>query len=147
MDEDVIQIFPEEREINDLEWDGLKQTLKQIFADYLFTVSGLNIVLLSDEGLKKINVDFLDHDYYTDVITFDLSEGEAEKAGEIYISVDRIADNAKAFEVPFEEEFERVLIHGTLHLVGFGDKTDSDKAMMTEQENVYLKKLKALKNA
>jgi rRNA maturation RNase YbeY len=99
----------------------------------------LNYIFCSDEHLLGINQQFLNHDTYTDIITFDLSEKENELVGEIYISVDRIWDNAARFKVDFNQELHRVIFHGCLHLCGFGDKKPADKLEMTVQEDACLK--------
>ena len=100
----------------------------------------LNFIFCSDEYLHKINVEYLNHDTYTDVITFPYSEGEIIE-GDIFISIERIKENAKNFDVHFENELHRVIIHGVLHLLGYFDKTPDDRALMTQKENEYLKKL------
>lgn len=101
----------------------------------------LQYVFCSDEYLHGMNVSFLQHDDYTDIITFDLSEDATGfMMGEIYISVDRVAANAKELGLPFEQEMLRVIFHGALHLCGYGDKSKADKAEMRSKEDEYLKK-------
>lgn len=97
----------------------------------------LSIVFCSDDYLLKINQDFLQHDYYTDVVTFDYCIGD-NISGDVFISVDRIKENAEVHNVSFEEELFRIIIHGTLHLIGYKDKTDVDKQQMTSKEDYYL---------
>lgn len=101
----------------------------------------ISIIFNSDEALLEVNRQFLDHDYYTDIITFTLEETEELLEAELYISIDRIKDNAKQLEKTFEEELHRVIIHGVLHLCGYGDKSEEDIKLMREKENSYLKKL------
>lgn len=108
------------------------------------TLRHLNFIFCSDPYLHKINVEYLNHDTYTDVITFPYAEGKNIE-GDIFISIDRIKENAKSFEVEFENELHRVMIHGTLHLLGYLDKTVEDKTQMTEKENEYLSKLNGMK--
>lgn len=96
----------------------------------------LNFILCSDAYLHKINVEYLNHDTFTDVITFPYREDIIE--GDIFISVDRIRENAKTFGVKFEQELHRIMIHGVLHLMGYGDKNPTDKKRMTDKENIYL---------
>ena len=91
----------------------------------------------SDESLLKINKEFLKHDTLTDVITFDYSASKAV-SGEVFISVDRVRENAKEFHQDFNDEIRRVMIHGVLHLCGYKDKTPKDKALMSEMENRHL---------
>jgi probable rRNA maturation factor len=99
----------------------------------------LHYIFCSDEHLLQINQQFLNHDTYTDIITFDMREREDELVGEIYISVDRIRENATKFKTPFAQELHRVLFHGCLHLCGFGDKKPAEKKEMTLQEDACLK--------
>lgn len=104
----------------------------------------LNFIFCSDTYLHKINVEYLNHDTFTDVITFPYSEGKIIE-GDIFISINRIKENAKTFGVSFEDELFRVMIHGTLHLLGYLDKTTEDKTQMTQKENEYLSKLNGMK--
>ena len=94
----------------------------------------LSFVFCSDNYLLRINRDFLNHDYFTDIITFDLGS-KKRLSGEIYISIDRVRENAETFQVPFNEELHRVIIHGVLHLLGYGDKSPQQKRRMTNKEN------------
>jgi len=97
----------------------------------------LNYIFCSDDHLHKINVDFLNHDTLTDIISFDYSVGK-ELHGDIYISVERVEDNAKDFDVSFEDELARVMIHGILHYCGYKDKSDEDAKLMRSKEDYYL---------
>ena len=99
-----------------------------------FEVGEINYVFCDDEYLHKLNVEFLKHDTLTDIISFDNTLGNLLN-GDIFISIDRIKDNAKDFKVTFEEELHRVMIHGVLHYMGFKDKSDDDKREMRNQEN------------
>lgn len=98
----------------------------------------LNYICCSDEYLLTINKQFLNHDTLTDIITFDLSETDAELVGEIYISVDRVKENAAKFGVSYLNELHRVIFHGALHLCGYTDKTAADKQEMRRQEDICL---------
>ena len=100
----------------------------------------INYVFCSDEYLHKINIDFLQHDTLTDIISFDYSVGK-ELHGDIYISIDRVRENAIEFNVPFENELQRVIIHGVLHYCGYKDKTESDAKQMRFKEDNALKQL------
>lgn len=101
----------------------------------------LSIVFCSDEYLLNINREHLAHDYYTDIITFDLSASkDAGISGELYISIDRVKDNAKQFGSTFTQELHRVIFHGLLHLCGYKDKRQTDIAMMRKKEAHYLKR-------
>ena len=88
---------------------------------------------LTDDELLQINKDSLNHDYYTDIITFDLRIGDLI-SGDIFISIDRVTENAKTFKVDFDTELKRVIIHGLLHIIGFNDHTDEEKQEMRKQE-------------
>jgi rRNA maturation RNase YbeY len=92
----------------------------------------------SDEALLKINQQFLQHDFYTDIITFDNSESDEVISGELYISLDRIIDNATTLNTDFETELHRVIIHGVLHLIGFNDKTADEQSAMRAAEQKCL---------
>ena len=97
----------------------------------------INYIFCSDDYLHKLNVDFLNHDTLTDIISFDNSVGK-ELHGDIYISVDRVRENAKDFDVEFEDEIARVIIHGVLHYCGYKDKSDVDERLMRFKEDHYL---------
>lgn len=97
----------------------------------------INYIFKSDEGLLKVNQDFLKHDYYTDVITFDYVKGKTI-SGDIFVSLPRISDNAKSHQKDFNSELHRVLAHGLLHLCGYKDKTSEDQTEMRNKEDFYL---------
>ncbi|WP_375240299.1 rRNA maturation RNase YbeY [Polaribacter sp.] len=101
----------------------------------------INYIFCDDNYLHKLNVQFLQHDTLTDIISFDNSLGKLIN-GDIYISIERVEDNAKDFKVSFTEELHRVIIHGVLHYIGYKDKTEADQNEMTLQENLALKELK-----
>ena len=97
----------------------------------------INYILCDDEYLLKVNQDFLDHDYYTDIITFDYVKGKTI-SGDIFVSLPRISDNAKTLVRDFNSEFHRVLAHGILHLMGYKDKTEEEIKVMRQKEDFYL---------
>lgn len=97
----------------------------------------ITFIFCSDDYLLEINKQYLDHDYYTDIITFDYVEGK-EISGDIFISVDRVKENAATFGVDFQNELNRVLVHGVLHLLGYKDKSADEKKLMTSKEDEYL---------
>lgn len=103
-------------------------------------IGELNFIFCSDEYLLDINKQYLNHDTYTDIVTFDSSEDEDVIAGDIFVSVERIRENASKFSVQERDELHRVIIHGVLHLCGFLDKKKEDKELMTAKENEYLLK-------
>lgn len=114
--------------------------IKSVAADYGFGVGNINYIFCSDERELAVNREFLGHDYYTDVITFDYSTASVLN-GDIFISLDTVRSNAEMVGVPFEQELMRILIHGVLHLTGQGDKTPETKAEMTAKEEKALTKL------
>ncbi len=119
--------------------NALKTWLLTVFEKEKEFLTRLNYIFCSDDELLKMNQDSLNHDTYTDIITFDLSEVKGEIIGEIYISTDRVKENAKEYSNNnFEQELKRVLVHGALHLIGFNDKSDKEEAIMRNKENEYI---------
>ena len=102
------------------------------------SISEISYVFCTDEFLHTLNVQYLQHDTYTDIITFDYTNSSTAISGELYISLDRICDNALKFDVSVEDELHRVMIHGVLHLCGFSDKSSSKKKIMSNKEDFYL---------
>ncbi len=100
----------------------------------------INYIFCDDEYLHKLNVEFLNHDTLTDIISFDYSVGK-QLHGDIYISIERVQDNAVDFNTALENELHRVIIHGILHYCGYKDKTDSEAKLMRSKEDYYLSKL------
>jgi len=105
-----------------------------------FKEGEINYIFCADDYLHKLNVEFLNHDTLTDIISFDYSVGK-ELHGDVYISIDRVRENAIEFNVPFENELQRVIIHGVLHYCGYKDKTESDAKQMRFKEDNALKQL------
>jgi probable rRNA maturation factor len=101
-------------------------------------VKDLNFIFCSDEYLLTLNQGYLFHNTLTDIITFDYSSSKTSIEGEIYISIDRVAENAHQFKIDFRHELLRVIIHGVLHLLGYKDKSTKDKALMRKKEDAYL---------
>ena len=99
-------------------------------------IGAVSYIFCDDAYLAELNVEYLDHDTLTDIITFPYATAPIE--GDIFISVERVRDNAKDFNVPFEQELRRVIIHGVLHLCGYGDKTDKEAAIMRQKEEAAL---------
>lgn len=116
----------------------LKRWVKETIASEGFKTGEISVVLCSDAYLLEINKQYLQHDTYTDIVTFDSSERDDTIAGDIFISIDRIRENALKFGVAERDELHRVIIHGILHLCGYGDKKAAEKARMTEREDFYL---------
>lgn len=117
----------------------LKAWLKAVALDHGFELGRINIVLVSDTYLLEMNRQFLQHDYYTDIITFEYRRHPLE--GDLYISIDRCAENASKNSLSIEIELYRLFAHGILHLCGFQDKTPDSKRKMTAQEDMSLQKL------
>jgi probable rRNA maturation factor len=127
----------------DIKLPSLKKTaLKKFLSAQSKKKLHVGYVFCSDEFLLNMNQQFLGHDFYTDIITFPLSETDKEIEAEIYISVDRVNDNAAKLKVDFSEEMHRVIFHGILHLMGFKDKSKTDKETMRRKENEWLRKFK-----
>ncbi len=116
----------------------LKKLVKLILNGEELNFAEINIVLVDDNVIHDINRRFLNHDYPTDVISFDLSD-ESSKVAEIYISVDRAIQQAKVYKVEFQNELARLIAHGLLHLAGFEDETRGQKLKMRKRENLYIK--------
>lgn len=118
---------------------NVTEALKVLYPSNRF--SRIDVHWMSDDELLEVNRTHLDHDYYTDIITFDYTRG-SRISGELFISKDRIKDNADSLGVKEEEETARVVAHGILHLLGFGDKTEEEAQLMREKENEVLAQLK-----
>ncbi|WP_295648912.1 rRNA maturation RNase YbeY [uncultured Mucilaginibacter sp.] len=121
---------------------ALRQWINETIVNEGASLSEINYIFCSDVYLIGLNQQYLDHDTYTDIITFDNSEIEKSIAGDIFISVDRIRENALTFGIDATHELQRVMIHGVLHLLGYKDKSKKDKALMTQKEDFYLDKVK-----
>lgn len=104
------------------------------------TLGDISFIFCSDTYLLEVNKQYLNHDYFTDIITFDYVEGNLI-SGDIFISCDRVKENAAEFKTGFDNELFRIIIHGVLHLLGYKDKSKKDKLLMTEKEDLYLKVL------
>jgi rRNA maturation RNase YbeY len=115
-----------------------KSFIERIFTDEGKQLEQLRYIFCSDNYLLNINKAFLKHDYFTDIITFNLSEGPVEIVGEVYISIDRVRDNARSVRTDVTAELLRVLFHGALHLCGYKDKKKSEITIMRGKEDYYL---------
>lgn len=125
----------------------LKQWIKEVVKSKKRTLGDVNFIFCTDEYLLTINKQYLQHNTYTDIITFDYSKDYPQQpiSGDIFISIERVKENAEKFATTFENELHRVIIHGVLHLLGFTDKTKQTKTEMTKQEDLSLKLLMKLK--
>jgi len=118
----------------------LKRFIRKIISKEKALIQSLTYVFCSDSYILDINRDFLNHHFYTDIITFDLKTENSEGAvGEIYISTDRVKENAHQYHDLFEYELYRVIFHGVLHLCGYNDKKQNEKTIMREKEDLYIK--------
>ena len=134
-----IQFLGKSRFINGIQRKSIRQMLESIAENHGYIIQNICYIFMSDEELLEINQSHLQHDDYTDIITFDLSDTEASIDGEIYISVDRIQENAKKFNCSNEDELIRVISHGVLHLMGYKDKSEIDSQKIRDAENKSIK--------
>lgn len=118
--------------------NNFKAWLKKVADKEGFKIKDLNYIFCSDEYLHKINVDYLDHDTLTDIITFDNSEDESTIEGDIFVSIERVKENSQTLNTVFEEEIKRVVIHGLLHLCGHDDHSIEEKVQMRRLESKYI---------
>ena len=132
-----VQFFSEKIAFKPRNQKKLSQWLDKAASVYGKSISSLNYIFCSDKFLLEMNQTYLGHDAFTDVITFEYDNGKAIE-GEIFISVQRVKENALKFKVPFDQELRRVLIHGLLHLLDFKDKTSQQKARMRQEEEACL---------
>ncbi|WPU94311.1 rRNA maturation RNase YbeY [Mucilaginibacter sabulilitoris] len=136
----AIQFFEEDISYKLKNKTLVRQWIKNTITAEGFKLKELTYVFCSDEYLLPINQQYLDHDTYTDIITFDNSEVEGEIVGDIFISIERVRENAAKFKIAETEELHRVIIHGALHLLGYTDKSVVTKQKMTQKEDEYLAK-------
>lgn len=115
----------------------LKQAVKNLVQNEGKSLKDLSLVFTDDDYLLEVNKQYLNHDYFTDVITFDYSDFP-EVSGDVMISLDRVKDNALSMNMAFEQEFYRVVFHGILHLCGYKDKSKEDVVLMREKEDFYI---------
>lgn len=136
----MIQFLSENIELPEIEQTKVSRWIKQIAAKYGKKTGNINYIFCDDERILELNKEFLQHDYFTDIITFDYSSGKTI-SGDIFISIDTVKSNAEGLGVDFENELHRVIIHGILHLCGQDDKTTESQAEMTRKENEALAQL------
>lgn len=136
-----ILFFTEDIKFSLKEKNALRKWITLAAGKEGFIVDELNYIFCSDDYLLNLNQRFLNHDEYTDIITFDHSFNRKQINGEIFISVERVKENAKTFNVTFNNELHRVMIHGILHLAGYKDKTKKQQQTIRKKEDYYLRKL------
>ena len=117
-----------------LKYRIVSKWLKRVVLKFGYITGDMSYIFCSDEYLKEINSKYLDHDYYTDIVTFDYKEGNVI-SGDMFISVDRVIENSVLYNCNLEDEFLRVIVHGVLHLMGFNDSNETEKLTMREKEN------------
>ncbi|MDX2359539.1 MAG: rRNA maturation RNase YbeY [Crocinitomicaceae bacterium] len=132
----MVNVFFEDIEILDLNPEFFVSWLNELCKQEQNSLGELSLIFCSDEYLLKVNQDYLQHDYYTDVITFDYSENDI--SGDLFISIERVKENAKKEAVEFIDELHRVVAHGTLHLLGYKDKSDGEAVLMRKKEEEAL---------
>lgn len=132
-----IQFYNEDVELPHLDTERVKKWLVFIANKHEKEIGEISYIFCSDSYLLEVNRQYLDHDYLTDIITFDYTEKNTI-SGDVFISTDRVSENAVEFDVSYDEELLRVISHGVLHLIGFNDKNDADQEVMTQQENASI---------
>jgi len=132
-----IDFFFEDIQTFSIQSNHIQKCINSLIFNELKELGDISVIFCSDEYLLKINKQYLSHDYYTDIITFDYVD-ENIISGDLFISFHRIKENAKQFNIELIREIYRVVFHGILHLVGYNDKTDDEQKLMTEKENFYL---------
>lgn len=139
-----ILFFNHEVKTRTFDKEIIKKWLLQIAGNHHKKIESIQIIFCSDEYLRLIGMQFLNHDYYTDIVTFHYEKEGEPIEGELYISIDRIKENAKNFRVKTEQEKRRVIAHGMIHLLGFDDEKPQERHEMTLLENEYLQDLERM---
>lgn len=132
-----IEFFFEDIKPVKIKREQIKKSIKSLIINEKNLLGDISIILCSDEFLLRINIEYLKHNYYTDIITFNYVDGKII-SGDLFISFERIQENSKQFNTSLVEELYRVMFHGVLHLVGYNDKTADEKKIMREKEDLYL---------
>lgn len=132
-----IQIFFEDIKPINLRKQHIQKLVKELIKSELKITGEISLIMCSDEYLLKINIGYLQHDYYTDIITFNYVEGNVI-SGDLFISIERVKENSEKYNTSWIKELYRVIFHGLLHLVGYNDKTTEEQVIMREKEDFYL---------
>lgn len=132
-----LDIFYEDIQPLKLKKSKLKKYIKKLINKELRSMGNVTVILCSDNYLLEMNKQYLNHDYYTDIITFDYVENDIV-SGDLFISLERVIENAKKFKTDVVRELYRVIFHGILHLTGYNDKSSEEKSLMKDKENFYL---------
>ncbi len=138
MSKTAIHFFTEDVDFTLKQKSEIRKWILTTIKNESYRLKEVNYIFCSDDYLLEINRQYLNHDTYTDIITFDTSEKERMVVGDIFISIERIRENADKFKSSERDELHRVMIHGVLHLLGYTDKGKKEKAQMTDKENQYL---------
>lgn len=141
----MIQFLAEEIEMPGINKSLVERWIRHTAAEEKKRVGRINYIFCNDKRMLAINKEFLQHDYYTDIITFDYSKG-AHLSADIFISIDTIKSNAEEYGVEFDDELHRVMVHGLLHLCGYNDERETEQTLMRQKEDYALARLQALQN-
>ena len=133
----MIRFFAEDTDFVFKHKIDVKRWLKLVAGSEVRKIGDINIIFCSDNYILDVNLKYLSHDYFTDIITFDYCEGDV-LSGDLFISVDSVRENSVFYENEFEEELHRVIVHGVLHLIGYDDHTENEQKVMRQKENYYL---------
>ncbi|MBP3716184.1 MAG: rRNA maturation RNase YbeY [Paludibacteraceae bacterium] len=133
----MISFYAEDIEMPKLKKTALKAWIKAVAEKHGFKLGDIAYIFCSDKRILEVNRQFLSHDYYTDIITFDYTEGN-KISGDLFISLDTVKSNAEKFDTDYDQEFHRVVIHGILHLCGINDKGPGEREIMEANENEAL---------
>ena len=136
----MVNLFFEDVDLINLDSKLLSSWLLNVCDEECKVLYEVNLIFCSDEYLLKMNIEYLQHDYYTDIISFDYCE-DNKILGDLFISKDRVLDNSIQHNVSFDFEIQRVIVHGVLHLCGYKDKTDVEEILMRNKEDYYLSKI------
>ena len=142
----MINFYAEDITLPQIKKAEVKEWIKEVAKKYGKRVGDVSYIFCNDDKILEVNKQYLDHDYYTDIITFDYTEGD-RIGGDLFISIDTVKSNSEQFGEPFEKELHRVIIHGILHLCGINDQSPEERANMIDNENQALEIFKRLKEA